>query len=221
MLPLIVLSPLALGAPPEALLPLVDRVSLPVAWSQEALARGVEGGASVPACRPFAEGLVVCLTVPAGEGRRLVTVADLEAWEVPQSEAMSLAKARMAEGITAARPEVVPIPDDPRTYLLSAVGDGLDQAALFHPAALAARFGGQPFAVGIPTRDVLIAMPLGDPELQQMVAVGVRRLWEGAEEPVSPAMYAWDGAAWQVWGEAQRVVKPDPALPTSPEGSTP
>jgi hypothetical protein len=218
LIPLL-LTFVALGAPPGSLLPLVERDTLPVAFAEAARGHGAEDGATVAACRPFAEELVVCLTVPEGKVRRLVTVADLEIWGVPQSEALRLAVARMAAGLGPTRPEVVSIPDDSRTYLLSAEGDGLDQAALFSPEVLAARFPGQAFVVGIPARGVLIAIPLGDPELEQMVAVGVRRLWEDATDPITPRMYAWDGQVWQVWGEARPAG--EPTVPPAPTGAAP
>ena len=202
MLALLLVS-LAAAGPPEGLLPLVDRPGLQVDFAQAAWARGGGAEDAALACRPFAESLILCFTVREGTGRRLVTLRDLAAWEADLSAVERAATAGAAAGLGPARPEPVAIEGDSRSYLLSAVGDGLDQAGLLHPDALAARFGGKPFAVGIPAQGVLLAVALGDPELEQMVAVGVRRLWESAEQPITATLYTWDGAAWLAWGEAR------------------
>lgn len=209
MLALLLASAAALAGPPARILPLVDRPGIAVAWSQAALARGREGDAAAPACRPFAEDLVLCLTVPEGAGAQLASRADLAGWGLDQAAGEALAAAVVAGGIGPDRPQQIAIPDDGRSYLLSAEGDGLDQAGLFEPERLAARFDGQPFAVAIPARGVLLAVALGDPELEQMVAVGARRVWEAADEPITPVLYAWRDGGWRAWGEARPSAAPD------------
>jgi hypothetical protein len=198
----LLLSSICAAAPPEGVLPLVDRPGIQISWSERARAEGAEGEAAVLACRMFAEDLALCFTVPDGEARRMVTLADLVAWEVELAALEAGALQAVSAGLSDERPQPVRIEGDSRSYLLSAEGDGLDQAGLFHPGALQARFEGQPFAVGIPARGVLIAFPLGDRELETIVAVGIRRLWESVEEPISPAVYSWDGQGWMVWGQA-------------------
>ena len=193
---------LCLAEVPEGLLPVVDRASIQVVWSEQARAAGAEDEAAVLACQPFAEDLVTCFTVPQAAGRRMVTRQDLSAWQVQLPAVEERALAGVRGGLTAERPQSVQVEGDVRTYLLSAEGDGLDQAALFDPAALQERFAGGAFAVGIPARGVLIALPLGDRELETIVAVGVRRLWEAVEDPITPALYSWNGDAWVVWGQA-------------------
>jgi hypothetical protein len=210
MLPLLLVA-LCAAEPPDGALPLVDRHGLMISWSEQARAAGAEGEAAVLAARGFAEDLSLFFTVPDGDGRRLVTLHDLGAWEVELSVLEAAALANVAAGINAQRPQVVQVEGDPRSYLLSAEGDGLDQAALFAPEALSARFAGGAVAVGLPARGVLIAFPLGDRELETMVSVGIRRLWESVEEPVSPKAYRWDGEGWVVWGEAKPSAQGKPA----------
>ncbi len=188
---------------PEGVLPLVERASIQVAWSEAARAMGAEGLAAVVACRPFAEDLVLCFTAPEGDGQRMVTQSDLEAWQTDLAGLEGSAASAVLAGLTAERPQQVPVEGDARTYLLSAEGDGLDQAALFAPERLAERCGEQGCAVGIPARGVLVAFPLGDRELETIVAVGIRRLWESLEDPITPVAYRWNGEAWSVWGEAK------------------
>lgn len=193
----------AIAELPAGILPLVDRPGVQVSWSEQAHAAGASGEAAVLACGGFAEDLALCFTVPEGAQRRMVTQADLATWQVDLAALEGAARANVVTGLGAERPQVVQIEGDPRSYLLSAEGDGLDQAGLFDPIALGARFDGARFAVGIPARGVLIAFPLGDRELETMVAVGVRRLWETVEEPITPVVYTWSGGAWVVWGEAK------------------
>ncbi len=216
MLALLLVST-CLAEVPAGVLPLVERPGIQISWSEQARDAGAEGEAAVLACRIFAEDLALCFTTPApdGETRRMVTLADLGAWQVELAEVEQQAVAAVAAGISEQRPGSVQVEGDTRSYLLSAEGDGLDQAGLFHPAALQARFDGGAFAVGIPARGVLIAFPLGDRELETMVGVGVRRLWESVDEPITPKMYAWDGTSWAVWGEAR------PSGPVAPSTDDP
>lgn len=199
----LLLLSVCLAGPPQDVMPLVERASIQVAWSEKVRANGAEGPAAVVACRDFAEDLVLCFTVPEGEGQRMVTQADLEAWACDMAVVEQRAVTAVQEGMSTERPQVVPVEGDTRTYLLSAEGDGLDQAALFSPEALRLRFGGSDFAVGIPARGVLVAFALGDRELETIVTVGIRRLWESLEDPITPVVYGWNGEAWTAWGGGQ------------------
>jgi hypothetical protein len=206
---------------PDGVLPLVERPGIQISWSEQARAGGAEGEAAVLACRMFAEDLALCFTTPEAEGpqRRMVTLADLSGWEADLAAVEAKALEAVAAGVSETRPQIVQVEGDSRSYLLSAEGDGLDQAGLFHPAALQARFEGAPVAVGIPARGVLIAFPLGDRELETIVAVGIRRLWETVEEPITPAVYSWDGQGWKVWGQATPGrTEPAPRDPMSRPG---
>ncbi len=203
MLPLLLVS-LCAAEVPSGVLPIVEQPGVQISWSEQARESGAEGLAAALACRSFAEGLALCFSAPAaeGEGRRMVTLADLEAWQVELPAVEAAAIAAVAAGMSDERPGVVQVEGDSRTYLLSAEGDGLDIAGLFDPAALKARLGGAELAVGIPAHGVLIAFPLGDRELETIVAVGIRRLWESVEDPITPKVYTWNGESWVVWGEA-------------------
>ena len=45
----------------------------------------------------------------------------------------------------------------------------------------------------------------GDEELDKVMAVGVRRMFDEAKYPVSDKVYRWHNGEWVVWGE---VVSP-------------
>ena len=188
---------------PASLLPVVDDLALRLAGRDKAQLEGKSGGEAELACRDWAEGLALCFTVAEGDLRRMVSSADLQRWGVGLSQVEAAASAAVAAGMSQERPQQVPVGGDTRTYLLSAEGDGLDQAALFQPQLLAERLGGGRVAVGIPAKGVLIAFSLGDQELETIVAVGIRRAFETLSDPITPAVYTWNGIKWVVWGEAK------------------
>lgn len=164
-----------------------------------------------PACRPFAQGLLLCFELVEQRGVRKVTQADLLQW---QSSLESLESKVLPEFIKTWRPQElleVQVEGDSRTYWMANTADGTEQAALFAPDSLSRLLGG-PVAVGLPCRGVLLAFKLGDPELEKIVAVGVRRAWESLPEPISPTLYVWYDQAWRPRSEAV----PEPTAPTAP-----
>jgi len=206
--PLLVAVPALLAGSPD-LLPEVVTPAMQAAWEDRHRAAGLSGPDARLPCAPFAEGLVLCLQVAEGPGWRPVCESDLRAWGLDPAEARTRALQAVGRGMGPGRPEVVRVEGDPRTYLLSAEGDGRDQAGLFAPDRLASRAGG-PVAVGIPARGVLVAVRLDDPDLARIVAVGVRRAFETLPEPITDTLYAWDGRTWIAWG---RAVEPEAAPP--------
>lgn len=197
---------------PASLQVRLEPSDLPNLFREDALARGATGTATAVACLPFAGPLLTCFTVVDGGPpvRRYVTAADLGLWRASEECLRETVLRREAATVTEQRPRWVPVEGDARRYLLSAEGDGLDHVAAFFPERIQARLGGGAFALGVPSRDVLIAFPLGDADLERIVAVGVRRAWETLEHPVSPVVLAWKDGTWKEWGEAR------PAAPTVP-----
>lgn len=156
-------------------------------------------------CQPLAEAAMLCLTVRVDGGYRYATTQDLAGfgWTAEQAHAAAVVQARASLG--PARPEQVAVIDMPQTYRLSAEGDGLDHAAFVAPDLLVGWYGEQ-VRVAAPGRDVLVAWSAGDDELDRVMAVGVARIHDASEHPVSARIYTWDPAAgaWQVWGQAVR-----------------
>ncbi len=200
---LLLVSAAAAGAVPGSVLPLLESPAVEQAFTERALAQGTRGAGTTLACRSFAEALSLCFTMRDGERRRLVTRADLAGWQVDLSELEQVAVERAQASLGPERPQWVQVEGDSRRYLLSAEGDGMDQAAAFQPRQLVERFDGAQVALGLPARGVLIAFPLGDSELEHIVAVGIRRLWETLEDPITPLVYAWNGSGWVTWGQAK------------------
>ena len=105
-----------------------------------------------------------------------------------------------------------------QVYWLANEGDGRDHVPMLFPAALAAKVG-KGVVVAVPARGVLVAWVPGDLVFDKVVAVGVRKMYDTLESPVSPLIYQWDGERWAVWGEAKAVdgvVGPSPIPTPSP-----
>ncbi len=175
------------------------------AW---ATSRGRSGPAAELRCRPFAEQVALCFSRVVDGGRRYWTAA--EGVSVVALEDA----ARTAAAASIARLEPVAVEGFTARYFLGALGDGRDHAALLDPVALAARVG-EGAVVAAPARGVLVAWVPGDAELDKVVAVGVRRMYETLPDAVSPLIYRWDGAVWRTWGEA-RAADQAPSGPSVP-----
>lgn len=176
-----------------------------VRFRERRAAAGVSGPAAELSCSPFAESVALCLTVAVDDGYRYVTRADLEAWAFTVEQALAAARARAQASVGPARPERVSVVDMAYTYRMSAEGDGLDHAAFLAPDALVAALGAE-VRVAAPTRDVLLAWAAEGEELDRVMAVGVARISEAGEHPVTSKVYTWDpvAAGWVVWGQATR-----------------
>lgn len=170
--------------------------------------RGRAGFSLEPVCREAATGLQLCLTLTEGETRRPVTLADLQAWdETPTAafdRATERARAGLAQGLERQSTEGVP-----GAWFLRSRGDGLDAAALLVPDLLAAHAGG-PVVVAVPARGSVLFWTPGVEALDQVMAVGVRRTAEAADQPVSDRLYRWTGERWVEWGRAEAGAKAAP-----------
>jgi len=166
---------------------------------------GVDGAAAELACRPFAESLSLCFTWTSPEGRRYVTLADLQGWglDLEGVEARTLERARQA--LQQSPPVRTAVVDMDATYWLRMEGDGLDLAGFLDPAALEADCGGD-LRVAVPGRDIFMAWSGGSGEVDRVLAVGVARIHEASDHPVTSKVYQWDAtkAEWVVWGQARR-----------------
>lgn len=151
-------------------------------------------------CRAFAESVSLCFTRIEGSKRVYFTKAD--GGEVAALEASGRGEPSNL-GL-----EPVTVEGFTGRYWLRAEGDGRDHVPALHPDALRALVGGEVLAA-FPARGVFVAWAPGDTEFDKVVAVGVRRMYETLENPVSPLVYRLSGGAWDTWGEA-RATEPVP-----------
>lgn len=175
------------------------------AWPAHAKAQGLSGSALEPACTQAAKGLQQCLMVEEAGKRRLATGADV---------ARIGGHARvLSAGRAAARAAIdglveAPVPDMPgRTYFVRSRGDGLDTALVADPGRVHAAFGAAT-VMAFPDARTTLVWKRGDPELDKVLAVAVRKAWEAAERPVSPRIYRWDGDGLVEWAAARPTDSP-------------
>ncbi len=190
------------GGVPERVLPTAEPDAVYTAYADFARERGRSGAALVPVCRQLVEKLNLCFGYEVGGTRRLVTESELLAWDTTPAALEAVAR-RTTEGAAAAGIyQEMRVEGMAGRYWVGGNGDGRVAAALLHPEDLAAIAGAEP-VVGVPERDTLLFWVPGDPDFDKVLAVGVRRLHDASEHPVSPLVYRWDGERWTVWGEAR------------------
>jgi hypothetical protein len=162
------------------------------------------------ACEPtLPKAVLLCFRVWEKGSRRWVTTGDLQRWgtDLPTLRAALQDHARAK---VAAAP-LVEVEGAHERYLRLVDGDGWAAAGLLAPDAIALRLGGTPVRVSFPAEGVLVAYRPAGPELDRILAVGARELYDTQQGSVSPAIFTWDGRAWTTFSEA---------LPTSPPGAT-
>jgi hypothetical protein len=148
----------------------------------------------------------LCLTSIFGEPavRRVATGADLDRWGVD----LATAKARLSEGAAAQVAKAVTVPIagmEPASWLRLQDPNGWAAAGVLRPELLAERLGGLPIRVAVPAAGVLVAWRTEDPEVDRVMAVGVRELHEQQGGPVTDHVWQWDGRSWTPFGRAVQV----------------
>jgi hypothetical protein len=199
----------ALGDVPEGVRPVVVPIDAPSQYAAFLKSKGES--ASPLACRTLWEGYsLLCFRVWERKVRRWVTVDDLEAWSVTVGD-LETAVAVRAREMVSTGVEAVAVDGMTSTYLRLTDGDGWAASGGLVPEGLTKRLG-IPFLAAIPAEGVFVAWAHGDPELDHVMAVGVRELYDEQPGGVSPFVHAWDGQKWLPFGEA----KPSVATPGSP-----
>lgn len=193
---------LTAGAAERVLQPSAQPGDVTTLYADFARSRGRFGLAAIPACRPFAERLSLCFNVQEGGRRRMATLEDLSLWKTDLERVEAEIVARTAAQLSVERLSVQTVDGMDGRYWLSARKDGDDAAGLLHPEKLVEISGGAP-VVAVPAKDTLLFWLPGDADFDKVVAVGVRRMYDKADHPVSPLIYRWENGRWKVWGQAR------------------
>ncbi len=102
--------------------------------------------------------------------------------------------------------EEVHVDGMPHTYWQLRDGDGWAVLGALQPAEVARRMGArEAIHMALPAQGVLVAWAAGTPELDHVMAVGVREMYEQMSDVVSPVIHTWDGESWSAFGEAKPV----------------
>ena len=194
----------AWGAVPAGVLPGVGPAELPALWRESALEEGLPASERELACRVWVEDLPLCVRVEAAGRRRWVTQGDLARWGATLAEV----EATAAEALVVSPFERKVVHGGSRHYYAVEAESGREAMVVLHPEWLQAL--GTDVVLAIPARDAVLAWPLGDAELDKIMAVGVRKLFEASSVPVSRKILAWDGHKWSVRGEVTPAAAPIP-----------
>lgn len=178
--------------------PGLEAEGVEAAYAEWAATQGREEAARKLVCRPFMPRAELCFTRVEGDRRLYFTEADGRA-----VDALELA-GRGSANDSVKRLLPVTVEGFKQPYFLANEGDGRDHVPLLFPSAIAARVG-TGAVVAVPARGVLVAWVPGDLLFDKVVAVGVRKMYETLEGPISPLIYQWDGQKWSPWGEAKAV----------------
>jgi hypothetical protein len=143
----------------------------------------------------------MCFRLREGQTRRWVRDDDLERWGVDLRELLATVTKR-SEGQLAGSGVLTAVKGMDARYWLGASGTGWQSAVFLAPGSVARALGTQSLVVAAPSRGVLLAWEGGDPELDLVMTVGAREMFERQEGPVSEQAFRWDRGTWSVYGRA-------------------
>jgi hypothetical protein len=163
--------------------------------------RGIEQGLTGEhlriACRDVEEDLVLCLRNEDMESRWWLSNAELAELGLSFEDAV-LSMSPRAEAVEL---ESRTVHEGSGRYWLATHSDGGAESILFRPELLSI-VGARP-AVAVPERGVLVVWNRGDAELDRIMAVGVRQMYENSDQPVSSKVLALVDSWWRVWLQAE------------------
>jgi hypothetical protein len=189
------------AAVPDGVIPVLARADTPAQWA--------ETHTDALACDPvWPQEVLVCFRVQEGKKRRFVTAADLARWGV-DSVGLRAVVTERARARLATQPVRRTVDGTEKVYFVAAEGDGWSAATVLAPEVVGARLGG-PFLLAAPTDQTVLVWLPGDKDLDKIMAVGAKEMFEGADWPVSPVVHQWDGRRFSSFVEA--VPAPTPPL---------
>lgn len=170
-----------------------DRIG---AFVQAAIAEGKTGPDIEPACRELVAPISLCFRVEESGQLRVVTRGDLARWGVDLA-----ALERQAAGALTENPLVRRTIEGGGAYYEVVAPEGRESVVLLHPEWLAV--AGPDARVAFPVMGIVLVWSAGDAEVDQILAVGARKMYEQVEGPLTPLVVRWDGQSFRAWGEAK------------------
>ena len=155
--------------------------------------QGRLGPAGELICKDAVEGLQICATVIDGSAWRYASEAD---------EGVERPTAFLSEhGFTAKDAEGV------GRYWAREQSDGKEGMVFVQPGLLA-ELSPVGVVVAWPVPGVVIAWVPGNPSLDQLMSVGVTKMYAASNHPISAKIYRFVSGEWRVWGEAKKSPSP-------------
>jgi hypothetical protein len=155
------------------------------------------------ACGSISEGLELCYRHSEEGKLPYVQQKHLEEWGARTSDLQDLVRLKTVGMVTSDRYSKLTVEGvDDSVYWHSSRKDGLDAVALLHPKEAEAFVGG-PVLLAVPEAGMCILWRRGNGDLNMVLSVGVKEMYDKSSHPVSPLVYTWDEEQWVVWGEAK------------------
>ena len=148
--------------------------------------------------------MLLCFQLTANNETRWVTQSDLRAWDVGVS-GLAAQVAERGKGETVSG-TTLPVDGMPQTY--EVYSGPWAAMAILEPERVAAKIG-SPFLAAVPVNGTVLAWRPGSKEFNQIIAVGVREMFESQDGPVTSVIFQWTGERWAPFAEAL----PRPQLP--------
>lgn len=192
---------LAVAAVPTGVVPQLAPIDAPEGWKD--YVKSAHLPATELACEPaWPDVALVCFKIRENGKRRWVTSADLAAWKVDTAglRASLLAGARAA---LAGQPVPTKVDGGPQLYWQAAEGDGWSAAGILMPELVADKLATKVFYAAIPTGEATLFWRPGDADLDRIMAVGVKEMFQAADSGVTPVVYQWSGGLWTPFMEAK------------------
>ena len=160
-------------------------------YREHAQSKGLSAAESELLCKTAAEGVQICATVLESTGWRYASHADVEVKRPTATLSGTHAgfKEKSVDGMG--------------RYWVRNLNDGREGLIFTEPSVLK-RLAPVELVVAWPQPGVVIAWVPGNPNLDQVVAVGVVKMFEASNHPISSKLYKHDGKEWVVWGEAKK-----------------
>ena len=191
----------AWAAPPKGVVPAIAPADAPQQYAEYLKSKGGAATDTLACDVLWKDEALVCFKVDEKGVRRWVTTADVAAWKTDVGTLRATATEH-ARVVLQTQPTKQKIVDMTASYWKAAEGDGWSAAGVLAPDALAVRIGGAPVLVGVPSDGVLIAWTPGDAQVDKIMAVGVKEMYDAQDGAVTPVIHEWTGKEWAPYGEA-------------------
>jgi hypothetical protein len=168
-------------------------------WSEKAGQHG-----TIHCDEIWADQVRLCFRIWEGKSRRWMLESETAAAGIPLKDLRGHVLGQGPRILTGL--ERVPVEGMPHAYWQLRDGDGWAVLGALQPGEVARLMGAsETIHMALPAQGVLVAWAAGTPELDHVMAVGVREMYEQIGDAVSPMIHTWDGENWSVFGEAKSV----------------
>ena len=164
-------------------------------YREQAAAAGKSASEQVLLCKPATEGLQVCASVISESGWRYATHAD---------ETVKSPTEKLSGNSLGFKEKKV---EDIGAYWVRELNDGREGLVFVQPAVMSS-FLPEGTVVAWPVPGVVIAWVPGNPRLDQILSVGIAKMVEASNHPISSKLYRFTEDEWVVWGEAKKPQSP-------------